>query len=888
MGKSGKLLTAALEKAGIDRSQAFVTNALRCLPPPQKAGSNANGGPSRAAIEACRDRLAEEVLAHPRVLILALGNSASRGFLGDANFKITSKRGQVIDLDEIGLFLPTFHPASILRNQSEYPRWLEDIKYAGRLLDGGMAALKAPAKPTAFVMLTEPNEAAHYPRADEWREWDDSIIDGSQLRDWPNRRVVTGIPAAIRAVDLLLKKPVLSGDIETGFSYSPRMGKILAFGVSWSSTEGVVFGEGLLDSKVFRPHLIRLLTTPGPLWIGHNWKYDSSYLRHQLLGGEWPKDGALVNYHDTLLEHYCLDESKGIHGLEDVSRDTLGAEDYKYVVRKYAGKANAKLGIEADLGYENVPREVLYPYCLLDTSHTFAIHEMLCPKVHASPSMTRLYEDLLLPASRFLQEVQDYGLYVNQEFIGPLEELLASQVQEAEARLKIEVHREYDLFPLDDPKAGRIDHGPLWDADVYMQSKWATKKTPDDYNARNWRHTAFCLYRLIGWVPMNTNERTLRDLDQTGKDQSATFGYKAKNYARGHPNRKQKLNFQYIQSLIDVRLAKHAYSMLIIGIRKYTEPDGRMHSTFNMTSTETGRLSSTNPNLQNLPVPEPDDTMKSRDIVGAPPGRVIIEADYSQVELRLLAHFSNDDALIEVYREGRDLHTELSIAIWGDRTFDSEGHQTGGYTSYQRVRAKAVNFGIAYGRGAGSIAAEHDIPEEDAEEMRQAWFRRFPQAAEWLAELHRKVLTGRTVISPFGRRRRFGVVSRENYVGLANQAANFPMQSTATDLTLFSAMRIQAKWNREGRDAHVVCLVHDSIVVECPEEEAPERAAELRAMMEDTPKRVLRSAIAFPADIHTGYAWGTLKSKELAEIKKETKGKGADVFTKKGIASGRL
>lgn len=815
---------------------------------------------------------------------MTLGNTPARALLGDHNFKISGKRGMPIDLDEIGIVLPTMHPAAVLRNPTEANRWVDDIKYAGRILNGGTAAVKKVEKVTAWVMLTDPNEAVRYDWVreldergkvittgyDEERAWDESIVDGSQLADWPIRRVVTGIPAAVRAVDMLLRQPVLAADIETGYSLSPRLGKVLALSVSWTSTDAVVFSEGLLRSKAFRGHLLRLLTSSGPLWVGHNFKYDSSYLRHQILGAQWPEDGALVNYHDTMLEHYCLNETKGTHDLEQVSRDFLGAVDYKHVVKKYTIKANKEKGIVADQGYENVPREVLYPYAAVDTCHTFALHQHLCPKVHESKGLTNLYDNLLMPASRFLQRVQDYGLHVNQEYVKAIEDDLTARMHKAEDDLAVTVE-------------------PIWDTDEYMASKWATKKRPGGYNARNWRHTSFMLEKLIGWVPMNTNERTLRDLDQTGKDQSATFGYKAKNYARGHPNRKQKLNYPYIQALIDVRLAKQAYGTLIEGIRKNTEPDGRLHTTFNLQATETGRLSSTGPNLQNLPVPEKDDPLPARDIVGAPAGRVIIEADFSQVELRLLAHFSKDDTLIEIYREGRDLHTELSIAIWGDREYDEDGKQIGGYTNYQRVRAKAVNFGIAYGRGAGSIAAEHDIPQADAEEMRQAWFKRFPQAAEWLDKLHRMVLTGQTVISPFGRRRRFGVVSREKHHEQRNQAANFPMQSTASDLTLYSAMRIQEKWDKMGVDAHVICLVHDSIVAECPVDESEQRAEELRTMMEDTPRRVLDSKIAFPVDIHVGRAWGTLKLEEMDKTDKGSKvGASGSVFKKSGVASGKL
>jgi uracil-DNA glycosylase family 4 len=930
VGKSGQLLDIALNRAGIDRSQAYVTNALRCLPPKNKQGSNA---PSKEAINACRERLAEEVVAHPRKLILTLGNSAARSLTGDHNFKITSKRGLPIDLEEMGVWMPTMHPAAILRNQGETPRWLGDLEYAGRIANGGRSAIKRPPRPTAHIQLLEPGEKTFYTWLRELteggrvtttdydveREWDPDTYgsDGTHLPDWPITKVSTGIPGAVRALEGLLGWPLLAADIETGRSYSPRLGEVLALSVAFSETDAVVFSEGLLKSKAFRPYLRKLLTHPGLVWVGHNFKYDSGYLRHQLMGGEWPDTGALIpydpdkaergGYHDTMLQHYTLDEAKGTHDLEKVSRDLLGAVDYKNIVRKYAVKSNKAKDITADQGYENVPREVLYPYAALDTCHTFAIHKILYPKIQKSKSLSRLYHKLLLPASGFLQKVQDYGLYVNQPYIDIIEVQLREKLEKAVKAIGYEVNEvETNLYPIDrivmgkdgeadmktteaiNKKEGPTDYGPLWDTDLYMKSVWATKKRPDGFNPRNYRHTTFALYRLLGWVPMNTNERTLRDLDQTGRDQSATFGYKAKNYARGHPNRKQKLNFPFIQALIDARLSGHAYNMLVTGTRKATEPDGRMHTTFNLQATETGRLSSTGPNLQNLPVPEKDDPLPARDIVGAGPGRVIMEADYSQVELRLLAHFSNDPGLIDVYKTGRDLHTELSIAIWGDRTYDSDGKQISGYTNYQRVRAKAVNFGIAYGRGAGSIAAEHDIPIEEAQEMRQAWFKRFANAAKWLDELHRSPLTGRTVVTPFGRRRRFGVVSRDNYVELKNQSANFPMQSTASDLNMYSGMRIQEKWDRLGIDAHVVCLVHDAIVVECPEETANERAAELRAMMEDTPRRVLATEIEFPVDVHIGRAWGSLKLEEMTTAKPAEGAHHTDTFGKAGVASGKL
>lgn len=902
---------------------------MRCLPTKNAQGSHA---PSKEAINACRERLTEEVLAYPRKVILGVGNSASRSFLQDHKFGITSKRGKPVDLDEYGIYIPTFHPAAVMRsgNTGQFPRFMADVRYAAALFNEGSEAIKRPEASIAHVLLKEPDVETFYATVferneagkvkavdvDTYRAWDDSITDGSQLRDWPKREVVTGIPAAVRAIDLLLEHEELAADIETGHSYSPRLGSLLSFGVAWSPTESVVFSQELIESRTFRKHLERLLTDPFPQWAGHNWKYDSGYLRWQIFGGEWPDDGALVpssrtasgtgGYHDTMLEHYCLDETKGTHDLEQLAQDLLGADDYKWLVKQYTNKANKAKGIEADKGYENVPREILYPYNSLDCTHTFSIHQILCPKVHKSKGLTKLYNELLLPASQFLQRVQDRGLYVNIPFVQELDDEFSEIIERNVKTLEGELDRHFDLYPIErikpsfdvskaedvrkiaaiNKELGPTDWGPLWDTDVYMRSPWATQKRPDGYMPRNWRHTTFVLYRLIGWTPMNTNERTLRDLDQTGRDQSATFGYKAKNYARGHPNRKQQLNYSFIQALIDVRLATHAYGMLVEGTRKNMEPDGRLHTSFNLQATETGRLSSTGPNLQNLPVPEPDDERPRRNIVGVPPGYDLIEADYSQVELRLLAHYSNDEELIQVYLDGRDLHTELSIAIWGDKTFDAEGRQTGGYTNYQRVRAKAVNFGIAYGRGAGSIAAEHDIPEEEAKVMRDAWFARFPQATTWLRELQDKVLTGQTVITPFGRRRRFGLVSQENRVGLQNQATNFPMQGTGTDLTLLSAMRIQEKWDKSGLDAHVICLVHDAIVVEAHESVSARASDELKEIMEDTPKRVLRPRIAFPVDIHVGKAWGSLKFEEMTTAKEAKTVAGT--FGKAGVASGKL
>lgn len=318
----------------------------------------------------------------------------------------------------------------------------------------------------------------------------------------------------------------------------------------------------------------------------------------------------------------------------------------------------------------------------------------------------------------------------------------------------------------------------------------------------------------------------------------------------GREDRSAQARNPIIQALLTYRTANKMLKTFGIGLLNRVEPDGRIHTSYLLHGTETGRLSSRQPNLQNIPTPRKREPVAIRASFAAPEGYTFIEFDYSQIELRLLAHFSKDEWLLDVYRAKRDLHTEVAVAMYGDD-----------FTEDERMRAKAVNFGIAYGRGADSIADEYGISVEEGQRIIDEWRGRMPKAAAFIRQTRQAVIRGRTMTSVFGRRRRFGVITRDNLNLLQNEGSNFMTQSTASDLTLRAAMALQRGIERHGWDAHVLNLVHDSILLEARLEEADEIMEYAKRTMERVPERILKpqGGLVFEASGKMARTWAELK-----------------------------
>lgn len=249
-------------------------------------------------------------------------------------------------------------------------------------------------------------------------------------------------------------------------------------------------------------------------------------------------------------------------------------------------------------------------------------------------------------------------------------------------------------------------------------------------------------------------------------------------------------------------------------------------------------------NMQNIPRDK-----KIKNLLCATPGYKLLQLDYSQAELRVLALLSKDPWLIKVYVDGKDLHDAVATDMFGPN-FDKE----------QRVMAKTINFGIAYGRGPGSIAQTFKKSMSEARAIIDKWFKPMPYVKAWIDGRRAMAKRGEPCVTIFGRERHF-VITNEDLNHIQNEYINTPIQSVASDFTMFSLMDIDKFIREEELDARIVTTVHDSIIIEVRDEkELVDRVAnKCLEIMANTPLKYIPDCpVPFKADAEVGYAWGKL------------------------------
>jgi DNA polymerase-1 len=287
--------------------------------------------------------------------------------------------------------------------------------------------------------------------------------------------------------------------------------------------------------------------------------------------------------------------------------------------------------------------------------------------------------------------------------------------------------------------------------------------------------------------------------------------------------------FPIAQKVLDFRQLVKLKGTYVDALPALIDPfSGRLHTTFNQAGSATGRLSSSNPNLQNIPIR----TEVGREIRAAfipRPGWKLIVADYSQIELRLLAHMSKDPVLVEAFVHGEDIHTRTAAEVLGVPPLM--------ITSEQRRNAKAVNFGIVYGQSAFGLAATLGISRQEAETYIKAYFERYAGVRKWLNHTIAEVRNSGVSINLFGRRRPIPDMNSRNFNarGFAERTAvNTPLQGTAADLIKVAMIRIHEKL--KGLQAKMLLQVHDELVLEAPPEEVDLVRAMVKAEMESVRK----------------------------------------------------
>ncbi len=273
--------------------------------------------------------------------------------------------------------------------------------------------------------------------------------------------------------------------------------------------------------------------------------------------------------------------------------------------------------------------------------------------------------------------------------------------------------------------------------------------------------------------------------------------------------------------------------------------DGRIHSTFNQTETRTGRISSLEPNLQNIPV-RTDEGKVFRKFFISDEGKTLIDADYSQIELRVLAHMANDPVMCKAFSSGADIHTSTAAQVFG--------MPIEMVTPIMRSRAKAVNFGIVYGIGAFSLAKDIGVSNKEARDYIVSYLNTFKGVDRFMNQSIENAKEKGYVTTLFGRRRYLPELSSSNHMLRSfgeRVARNAPIQGTAADIIKIAMVNVFARLKAEQLDARLILQVHDELIIEAADESADKAAQILREEMENA----VKMAVALTVDVNTGKSW---------------------------------
>ncbi|MBQ8537288.1 MAG: DNA polymerase I, partial [Clostridia bacterium] len=300
-----------------------------------------------------------------------------------------------------------------------------------------------------------------------------------------------------------------------------------------------------------------------------------------------------------------------------------------------------------------------------------------------------------------------------------------------------------------------------------------------------------------------------------------------------------------IEPLLQYRQVAKLNSTYIDGLLRLQDRQGRIHSTFDQTATATGRISSNEPNLQNIPVR----TALGREIRRAfipREGWVLLDADYSQIELRILAHFSQDKAMLEAFRLGQDVHTRTASEV-----FEIPMQEV---SPEMRSRAKAVNFGLVYGISDFGLARNTRISRREAAEFIQRYFARYPGVKKFMDEAVAAGQTAGYAVTLMGRRRYLTELAspRQATREFGKRAAmNTPVQGTAADIIKLAMVRVDEALRQSGLKARLILQVHDELILECPPEEVEAASRLLQSAME----QVVSLSVPLTAEVNVGASW---------------------------------
>ena len=305
-----------------------------------------------------------------------------------------------------------------------------------------------------------------------------------------------------------------------------------------------------------------------------------------------------------------------------------------------------------------------------------------------------------------------------------------------------------------------------------------------------------------------------------------------------------------VNLLLEYREISKLVSTYLDALPRQVNPKtGRVHTSFNQTGSVTGRLASSDPNLQNIPT-RTELGHKVREGFVAEPGKVLLSVDYSQIELRIAAHMANDESMLAAFRAGQDIHATTAAAI-----FNVPLDQV---TKDQRRNAKAINFGLIYGMGVFGLMQATGLTRSEAENFIKEYFTDFPGVKNYLDNIRKVAAEQGYVETMLGRKRYFPelkqAANQQVRARAEREAINSPIQGSAADIMKLAMLKLPEALKKAGLKAQILLQVHDELVLECPEKELEETAKVTQEVM----KGAYKLSIPLETDAAVGKNWGEL------------------------------
>jgi len=481
---------------------------------------------------------------------------------------------------------------------------------------------------------------------------------------------------------------------------------------------------------------------------------------------------------DSMIESYVLDSTATRHDLDSVARKYLGVETIHY--EDVAGKGAKQLR------FDEVPIEQAAPYAAEDADITLRLHHALWPQICANTELEKIYSDMEQPLLGVLKRIEQNGVLVDADMLKKLSHEFAAKMADVEAAAHAAAGH---AFNLGSPKQ---------------------------------------LQEVL------FNELELPVVRKTPKGQPSTAEDVLAELAPDYELPRLILDYRGLSKL------KSTYTDKLP--QQISRRTGRIHTSYHQAVAATGRLSSSDPNLQNIPI-RTEEGRRIRKAFIAPKGRTLLAADYSQIELRIMAHLSGDAGLVSAFAEDRDIHQATAAEVFGARLED--------VTVDQRRSAKAINFGLIYGMSAFGLARQLGIPRHEAQDYVDLYFHRYPGVKNYMDTTRELARERGYVETVFGRRLYLPEINarqapRRQYA--ERSAINAPMQGTAADIIKRAMIDVDAWLRSEATDTLLIMQVHDELVLEVPEVELP--------VVRDQVVHLMNNAAKLDVPLKVDAGWG--------------------------------